>query len=95
LAKAQLNGALDYNKNPFMPPGTKILIYEKTSNRRTWAAHGIKGWYLGRAPNHYQCHQVYITMTASECIADMVEFFPHHCSMPNTSSADAARPMPP
>jgi hypothetical protein len=66
LAEAQLNGAFDYNKTPFAPPGCKVLIHEKSSNRRTWAPHGVEGWYLGRAPDHYRCHRVYVIKTASE-----------------------------
>ena len=89
-AEAQLNGAFDFNKNPFAPPGTRILIHEQPKQRRTWAAHGIDGWYLGNAPEHYRCYRVYATRTAAERIADTVEFFPYNCPMPKTSSADAA-----
>ena len=90
-AEAQLNGAFDYNKTPLAPPGTRVLIHETPQNRRTWAAHGIEGWYLGRAAEHYRCYRVYATKTASERIASTVEFFPFHSVMPKTSSADAAR----
>jgi hypothetical protein len=90
-AEAQLNGAFDYNKTPFAPPGTQVLVHEKSSTRRTWAPHGLDGWYIGRAPDHYRCHRVYITKTAAERIADTVEFFPKHCNMPQTTSVDAAR----
>ena len=89
-AEAQLNGAFDYNATPFAPPGSRVLVHEKVDNRRTWAPHGVDGWYLGRAPEHYRCHRVYITKTAYERIANTVQFFPSHCNMPTTSSADAA-----
>jgi hypothetical protein len=90
-AEAQLNGAFDFNKTPFAPPGTRILIHETPAARRTWAAHGVDGWYLNRAPDHYRCYRTYVTKTAAERISDTVDFFPHHCDMPTTSSADAAR----
>ena len=89
-AEAQLNGAFDYNATPFAPPGSRILVHEKVDKRRTWAPHGVEGWYLGRAPEHYRCHRVYISKTASERIADTVEFFPSQCKMPQNSSTDAA-----
>jgi hypothetical protein len=90
-AEAQLNGAFDFNKTPLAPPGTKVLVHEKSSKRLSWAAHGVEDCYLGRAPEHYRCYRVYITKTATERVADTVEFFPHHATMPKTSTADAAR----
>ncbi len=89
-AEAHLNGAFDYNRTPLAPPGTKVLIHETPANRRTWDPHGVDGWYIGAAPEHYRCHRVYVTKTAAERIAKTVEFFPHNCAMPKTSSADAA-----
>jgi hypothetical protein len=89
-AEAQLNGAFDYNKTPFAPPSTRVVIHEKPGTRRTWDSHGVDGWYIGHVPKHYCCHRVYVSKTASKRIADTVEFFPYHCEMLKTSSADAA-----
>jgi hypothetical protein len=89
-AEAQLNGAFDFNRSPFAPPGTRVLVHETPANRRTWAPHGVDGWYIGAAQEHYRCYRVYITSTASERIAKTVQFFPHNCAMPKLSSADAA-----
>ena len=76
-AEAQLNGAFDYNKTPLAPPGTKIIAYVTPDGRLTWDPHGLDGWYIGNAPEHYRCHKVYITKTRAERIARTVEFFPH------------------
>jgi hypothetical protein len=38
--------------------------------------------------NHYRCHNVYITASASERIVDTLEFFPHNSTMPQMSSTD-------
>ena len=89
-AEAQLNGNFDYNRTPLAPPGTKVLVHETPANRRTWDPHGVDGWYIGAASEHYRCHRVYVTKTRAERIAKTVEFFPHSCAMPKTSSADAA-----
>ena len=89
-AEAQLNGAFDYNTTPLAPPGTQVVVYENPENRRTWSPHGVDGWYLGSAPEHYRCHTVYVTKTRMERIARTVEFFPHDIDMPTTSSADNA-----
>ena len=39
---------------------------------------------------HYQCYQVYISVTRAKRIAKTVQLFPKSCLMPKTSSADAA-----
>jgi hypothetical protein len=69
-------------------PGCKIIVHEKPSQRRTWAAHGQPGWYLVPAMQHYRCQNVYITATASERIVDTLDFSPHNSPMPQMSSTD-------
>ena len=88
-AEAILNGSFDYNKTLLAPPGTRVIVHEAPSVRRTWAQHGVDGWYIGGAPEHYRCHQCYIAKTRAERIARTVEFFPYLYDMPKTSSADA------
>ena len=34
--------------------------------RRTWALHGIDGWYLGLTLEHYRCYRVYATQTGGK-----------------------------
>jgi hypothetical protein len=38
--------------------------------------------------HHYRCQNVYILVTASECIVDTLELFPHSSPMPQLSSTD-------
>ena len=71
-AEATLKGAFDNNKTPLAPHGTKILVHETPNQRRTWASHGVDGWYLGAAPEHYHCHRTYITKTQKERIVRTV-----------------------
>jgi hypothetical protein len=73
----------------------KVIIHEDPDHRRTWASQGVDGWYLGRARQHYRYHRVYVSKTAAERITSTVYFFPHHCTMPQTSSANATRVKPP
>jgi hypothetical protein len=89
-AHAQLNGLFDYNKTPLAPPGTKVIIHEKPDHRGSWSPHGLNGWYVGPAMEHYRSHLVYCSTTGHERISDMVEFFPRHCKVPGLSSVDAA-----
>jgi hypothetical protein len=89
-AHAQLNGLFDYNKTPLAPPGTKVIIHEKTDHRGSWSSHGLNGWYVGPAMEHYRTHRVYCSTTGHERISDTVEYFPKHGKVPGILSADAA-----
>ena len=51
-AEAQLNGAFDFNRTPLAPPGTRVMVHKTPNNRRTWAPHGVDGWYIGTSPDH-------------------------------------------
>ena len=90
-AHAQLHGAFDFNRTPIGPLGTKLLIHEKPAVRESWAPHGVPGWYIGNAPNHYRCYRVFANDTSAERTADTLEWFPSHVPMPKTASIDAAR----
>ena len=85
---AHLFGPFDYNKTPLAPPGTKVIIHEKSRQRGTWSPHGLDGWYVGPAMNHYRCFRIYVPSTGATRTADTVEFFPHHVPLPQTSSHD-------
>jgi hypothetical protein len=87
-AAAHYHGLVDYNKTAFAPPGCKIIAHERPGKRRTWAPHGQHGYSLGPAMHHYRCQNVYIVTTASECIVDTLEFFPHNYQIPQLSSTD-------
>jgi hypothetical protein len=87
-AAAHYHGLIDYNKEAFGPPGCKIVAHEKPAQRRTWAAHGQPGWFMGPAMKHYQCQNIYITAAASERIVDTLDVFPHNSPMPQMSSTD-------
>ena len=87
-AKAQLNGAFDYNKSPLAPPETRVIVYENPEKRRTWEPHGIDGCYISSVLEHYRCHTVYITKMRAERISRTVEFFSHGIEMPHKSSGN-------
>jgi hypothetical protein len=68
------------------PPGTQIMAHEKPDQRASWDPHGLDGYYLGPALDHYRCYQVHITKTKGTRIVDTVEFPPAKLTMPSTSS---------
>ena len=90
LTEAQLNGQFNYDKTPFTPPRTKVVLYENPEKRRTWASHGAYGWYIGNKPEHYRCPTIYVTKSRAERIARTVGFFPHSIVMPHNLSVDNA-----
>jgi hypothetical protein len=51
----QLNGHFDFNRTPLPPPpGTRIIAHEKPDQRAPWDPHGLDGYYLGPALDHYR-----------------------------------------
>ena len=88
-AYAQLEGTFDFNRTPLAPPGTRVIVHEKPTQRRTWAPHGIDGWYVGPALDHYQCYRVWIPSTHAERIVDTIQFFPTLLRTPTLSHRDA------
>jgi hypothetical protein len=89
-AYAQLNGHFDFNRTPLAPPGTRVIAHEKPDQRASWDPHGLDGYYLGSALDHYLCYQVHIKKTKGNRIVDTVEFFPATLFMPHTASKDLA-----
>ena len=85
---AFLNGMFDFNKTPLAPPGTKLIIHEKPSQRKSWAPHGVFAWYVGPALEHYRCIRAYVLSTFKERITDTAQFFPHSIKMTSTTDAD-------
>ena len=54
-AYALLYGTFDFNRTPLAPPGTKVIIHDKSTKRVSWAYHGQIGFYIGPAFEHYRC----------------------------------------
>ena len=89
-AEEHLNGTFDFNRTPLAPLGTKVILHEAPHQRQTWAPHGVDGWYVGYAPEHYRCYTIHVTKTNATRIGSTVEFFPTHSRMPQMSSSDHA-----
>ena len=69
-----MEGWHDYSDNPVAPPRIKVVIHEKSTVRKTWAPHGVEGWYLGPATEHYRCCRVYASKIGGERLSDAVDF---------------------
>ena len=68
-----------------VPPGTRVILHSKPDQRKSWAFHGEKGWYVGPAPMHYRCVRCYIPKTNKERITDTVKFIPNCILIPNAT----------
>ncbi len=88
-AHTYLWGQHDYNVNPFAPLGCKVQAHITPRVREAWAPHTASGYYVGRAWEHYCCHEVYISNTKSICTCLTVFFKHKYLTMPSITPADA------
>ena len=78
----------DFNKTPLAPPGTKLVIHKKPTNRKSWDFHGEDGYYIGPAMDHYRCITAYIPKTHSERVTDTATLIPNVVPIPETTVED-------
>ena len=88
-AYSELNGEFNYDKTTILPPGLKLIIYEKPSKHKTWSSRSTEGWYLGPALHHYRCHRVFCTKTQAERITETINIIPDEPT-PQISLPEAA-----
>ena len=84
-AEEQLHGTFNFNRVPLAPPGTKIIVHEKPSQRPIWAPHGVNRCYLVPETLHYICHTKFITEKGGKRISDTVHLLPSRIEMPTTN----------
>ena len=63
-------------------------MHSKPDQRASWDYHGLEGFYVAPAPDHYRCLTCYLPKTKSEVIADTVKFLPRYIPIPETSLDD-------
>jgi hypothetical protein len=79
------NEQYDHLAHPLAPFAMAAVIHEKPHQRGTWATHGLDGFYLGPALQHYRCWRMYITSTRATRISDTVAWLPDPYCMPGHS----------
>jgi hypothetical protein len=87
-ANQEVYGAFNFNKTPRAPPGMKALIYDNPTSRASWVPYAMNGYYVGPAPNHYQCLRFYIPATRRFCYSNTWCLYPTHCQIPIASQND-------
>ena len=74
------------------PLGTQTIIYEPKAQRKSiFASHGILGWYISPAPDHYRNYKIYVpASTRGTRSGKTIQFVPCTFPMPAISSAGKA-----
>lgn len=78
----------DFKAHPIHPPGMKVIAHTPAKSQEAWGIHGLLGYYLGPAPNHYRSFRVYIDKTKSIRITDTIQCFPTKLRVPGSNPAD-------
>lgn len=78
----------NFDAHPIAPCGTAVVIYESPEHRRSWAAHGQSGFYVGPAVDHYRCFRVYSSTTNRVRVSDTLAWFPEPFKLPGSSSTE-------
>jgi hypothetical protein len=82
----QLHGHIfDWDATPLAPPGTKVIIHDRSDSRGSWQVHGSEGFYIGPAMDHYRCWRVLVSKSGAERVSDTIEWFPKKTVMPGAS----------
>ena len=64
------------------PPGTRAVVYEDPTTRRSWAPRGLDAWYCGPAFDHYRNMKFFVPETGGHRISGSFDLFPQHCLLP-------------
>ena len=87
-AHAHTYGVFNYTKTPLAPPGMKVLVHERATERGSYDTHVVPGWYIGPALHHYRCYRVWIPETNSERVTDNLTWVPHNIPVPTATQKD-------
>jgi hypothetical protein len=84
-AHDQIYGAHSFLATPMAPPGIRVIVHR--ANKLSWDTRDDDAWYIGPAPNHYKCYEVYMKMTNKTRISDKVDFRSAKYTIPHDSPA--------
>ena len=90
-AYTYLFGNYDFKNTPLAPPGTKVLIHKKSTNRGSWDYHGVEGWYVGPSLQHYRCLKCYNPDTYAEVDTDTLQLIPNVTPIPVYTDVDVVK----
>lgn len=85
-----LEGAHDFNRTPWAPPGTRATVFNPPETRTSWGTRAVDAFYVGPAKDHYRCYQFYVPETRGFRTSGQATFYPEHCDVPHETPMDAA-----
>ena len=88
-----VRGPYDLSKHPMAPAGMKVVVHEKPLQRGSWDPHGVEGYYLGPAMEHYRCYRTWISHTNAHRISDTVSWHPAKLRMPFVNLVDELKQL--
>jgi hypothetical protein len=80
-----VHGPFKWAHTPIAPIGMKVIIHERSSDRKSWDPHGKDGFYIGPKLQHYRCYNILVTATGATRTSDTIAWFPKQCTMPGGS----------
>ena len=90
-----LFGPRDFNAVPLAPIGIKVVAHVPPLERSSWGQHGVVGYYVGPAHEHYRCYRIWIPATKAFRISDCLEWFPADILSATMDDKLAALPLLP
>ena len=87
-AHDQVFSTFNYQRTPLAPLGTKVIIHKRPDQRKIWDKHGLLGFLVNRAKDHFRSHQVTVTKIGATRVSDAIELLLTKNTMPKTSSND-------
>jgi hypothetical protein len=78
----------DFAAHPMAPCGTAVLIHEAPQIRQSWAPHGLNGFYLGPALDHYRAYRIFVVASNQPRITDTVAWFLQPFKLPGCSPTE-------
>ena len=78
----------DFQSHPIAPLGTRVLVFESPSVRKTWSVHGLKGFYVGPSFDHHRVFRNWIPSTSRVRESDTLAWFPEGFKMPGSSPTE-------
>ena len=85
-----LRGPFHFSQTPMAPLGMKIVSFEAPRKRKTFAPHGVDGFYVHPAFQHYRCYSVYIPSTQKVRVTGQLSWHPPSCyRLPGAAPYDA------
>jgi hypothetical protein len=84
----------DFASYPIHPAGQLVVAHDSPLQRKSWAKHGPRGFYLSPAVNHYRCHNVFLPLSASYRVCQSLDHFPDPLFTFEDPSAPFTHPSP-